>query len=123
MILIEILLTIICLLITVAFYTLTERKLIAAIQRRKGPNIVGGPGGLLQPLVDGLKAILKEQTKPLRNLGYFFILAPFICFLVSLILVNFMNLFHTSSHFDDYLNTIFFISISSFNVFGIIFAG
>ena len=123
MIFLEIILSIISLLITVAFYTLTERKLIASIQRRKGPNIVGGPNGLLQPLVDGFKAILKEQIKPLRNISYFFIISPFICFLTSLILINFMNLFHTSSYFDEYLNTIFFLSISSFNVFGIIFAG
>jgi len=67
------------LLISVAFYTLTERKLIAAIQRRTGPNVVG-LFGLLQPIIDGVKAILKEQIKPLRNFFYFFILAPAICF-------------------------------------------
>ena len=122
MILLEILIPILSLLIVVAFYTLTERKLIASIQRRTGPNVVGY-GGLLQPLIDGLKAILKEQIKPMRNLFYLFILAPFICFLLSLLLINFIAFYYTRTYFDEYLNSIFFISISSFNVFGIIFAG
>ena len=119
---IEILLIILPLLICVAFYTLAERKIIASIQRRQGPYIVG-PLGLYQPIIDGIKAILKEQIKPLRNMFYFFILSPFICFLISLILLNFISFSYTRGYFDEYLNFIFFLSISSFNVFGIIFAG
>ena len=122
MMFLEIIITVISLLISVAYYTLTERKLIASIQRRSGPNVVG-LWGLLQPLVDGFKAILKEQIKPLRSFFYFFILAPFICFLISLMLLNFISFSYTSGYFDEVLNFIFFLSLSSFNVFGILLAG
>ena len=118
----EIITPILCLLITVAFYTLTERKLIASIQRRTGPNVVG-LFGLLQPIIDGVKAILKEQIKPLRSFFYFFILAPAICFLISLMLLNFLSFHYTRGYFDEILNIIFFLSLSSFNVFGILLAG
>ena len=110
------------LIITVAFYTLAERKIIASIQRRSGPNVVG-IWGLLQPFADGLKAILKEQIKPLRATFYLFILAPILTFLISLLALNFVCFKFTRSYFDEILNFLFFFSISSFNVFGIIFAG
>jgi len=79
--------------------------------------------GILQPISDGFKAVVKEQIKPLRNFFYYFLLSPFICFLISLMLLNFISFHYTRSYFDDYLNFIFFIGLSSFNVFGIIFAG
>ena len=60
------LLLIIFLLVAVAFYTLAERKVMASIQRRLGPNVVG-PWGLLQPLADGLKLIIKEKPILLQN--------------------------------------------------------
>ena len=53
-------LVIVFLLVAVAYYTLAERKVMASIQRRLGPNLVG-PWGLLQPLADGLKLIIKER--------------------------------------------------------------
>jgi NADH:ubiquinone oxidoreductase subunit H len=56
-------LKIICLLIAIAYFTLAERKIMAAVQRRVGPNVVG-PFGLLQPLADGLKLAGKELTIP-----------------------------------------------------------
>lgn len=63
------------LLIAVAFLTLAERKVLAAIQRRKGPNVVGFQG-LLQPLADGAKLILKETILPSTSNKFIFILAP-----------------------------------------------
>ena len=53
------------LLVAVAYYTLAERKIMASVQRRLGPNVVG-PWGLLQPLADGLKLIIKEIVIPTR---------------------------------------------------------
>lgn len=50
-------------LISVAYYTLFERKVLAAMQRRRGPNVVG-VFGLLQPLADGLKLMAKEGINP-----------------------------------------------------------
>ena len=59
----EVLAIVVPLLICVAFLTLAERKVIAAIQLRKGPNVVGW-FGLLQPFADGLKLLLKETIIP-----------------------------------------------------------
>lgn len=54
---------IVCLLVAIAYFTLAERKIMAAVQRRVGPNVVG-PFGLLQPLADGLKLAGKELAIP-----------------------------------------------------------
>jgi NADH:ubiquinone oxidoreductase subunit H len=56
-------LKIVCLLVAIAYFTLAERKIMAAVQRRVGPNVVG-PFGLLQPLADGLKLAGKELAIP-----------------------------------------------------------
>jgi len=61
--LIKILIVIIPLLIAVAYFTLAERKILGAIQRRRGPNVVG-VYGLLQPLSDGFKLFVKETVFP-----------------------------------------------------------
>jgi NADH-quinone oxidoreductase subunit H len=75
---------IIPLLIIIAYLTLMERKVIASIQCRKGPNIVG-VFGLLQPLADGLKLFLKETVIPSHADYYLFIFAPIITFGLSLV--------------------------------------
>jgi len=79
-----ILLKIICILITVAYFTIAERKIMAAIQRRLGPNIEGGPFGLLQPLADGLKLFIKELVIPGRSNFILFLTAPILIFTLSL---------------------------------------
>ena len=71
------------LLIAVAYFTLIERQVLAAIQRRQGPNIVGFYG-LLQPLADGLKLFLKETILPKSSNMIIFILAPVFTFALSL---------------------------------------
>jgi len=74
---------IIPLLIAVAYFTLIERQILAAIQRRQGPNIVGFYG-LLQPLADGLKLFLKETILPKSSNMIIFILAPVFTFALAL---------------------------------------
>lgn len=75
---------IIPLLIAVAYFTLFERKVIASMQRRRGPNVVGF-FGLLQPLADGLKLLLKETVLPSSANLATFVVAPIITFMLSLI--------------------------------------
>lgn len=72
------------LLIGVAYYTLLERKLMASIQRRKGPNVLGFWGSL-QPLGDGLKLFLKENIIPYKANKFLFLLAPVWTFGLSII--------------------------------------
>ena len=71
------------LLVAVAYLTLLERKVMASIQRRKGPNVVGAYG-LLQPLADGLKLFLKESIVPASAHKGIFILSPILTFLLAL---------------------------------------
>ena len=70
----KILAIVISVLISVAYFTIAERKIMGIIQRRKGPNVIGFVG-LLQPLADGLKLFVKEPIFPSNsNLIIFFVL-------------------------------------------------
>jgi NADH-quinone oxidoreductase subunit H len=71
-------------LISVAYLTLAERKVMGGIQQRYGPNTVGFLG-LLQPLADGLKLLIKETVIPTNANTFSFILAPIFSFLLSLV--------------------------------------
>jgi NADH-quinone oxidoreductase subunit H len=81
--LLEILLIIVPLLVSVAYFTLAERKILGAIQRRRGPNVVGAYG-LLQPLSDGFKLLVKETVIPSNANKLIFILSPMLTFTISL---------------------------------------
>merc|ERR1712086_177688 len=80
----KILAIIVPLLISVAYFTLAERKIMGSIQRRRGPNVIGYLG-LLQPLADGLKLFAKETILPSNSNLFVFLLAPVITFVLSLI--------------------------------------
>lgn len=79
-----ILLKIICLLIAIAYYTIAERKVLASIQRRQGPNVTG-VWGLLQPLADGLKLLAKEMIIPSHSNSRIFIMSPVIILTIGLL--------------------------------------
>ena len=72
------------LLLAVAYMTYADRKIWASIQLRRGPNVVG-PFGLLQPMADGLKLVLKETIVPSSANGILFIIAPMIAFMTALV--------------------------------------
>jgi NADH:ubiquinone oxidoreductase subunit H len=71
-------------LISVAYLTLAERKIMGGMQQRLGPNVVGFYG-LLQPLADGLKLLLKESVIPTNSNTFSFIFAPILTFFLSLL--------------------------------------
>ncbi len=66
----------------VAFYTIAERKIMGAVQRRKGPNVVGILG-LLQPLADGFKLIIKELLVPTHSTSKIYLITPMIMLFLS----------------------------------------
>lgn len=70
--------------VTVAYATYAERRVSAFIQDRRGPNRVG-PFGLLQPIADGIKNIIKEETLPATASRFFFVLAPILVLVPSLV--------------------------------------
>ena len=84
------------LLIGVAFLTLAERKVMASMQRRKGPNVVGF-FGILQPVADGLKLLLKEPVLPSNANFILFLLAP--VFLIPLPPGFAYSFFHSPPYF------------------------
>jgi NADH:ubiquinone oxidoreductase subunit H len=117
-----ILYTIILILISVAFYTLIERKIMASIQRRKGPNVVGF-WGLLQPFADGIKLILKELHFPKNSNKFIFFLTPLILFIIGFGQWVFLSFIFNNYLSNVYLTILFTYMLASLNVYGILFAG
>ena len=110
------------LLISVAFFTVAERKIMGAIQRRRGPNVIGYIG-LLQALADGLKLFVKETTLPSNSNIIIFILAPILSFILSLIGWAAIPFGHTIVLSDLNLGILYLLGISSLNIYGIVLAG
>lgn len=113
---------IVVLLICVAYLTLAERKVIAAMQLRRGPSLTG-PFGLLQPLADGLKLLLKEMIVPAKASGFLFILAPILTFALSLAAWAVIPIGQGLVMADINVGILYLFAISSLGVYGIIVAG
>lgn len=118
----KILSIVIPLLISVAYFTIAERKLMGSIQRRRGPNVIGFLG-LLQPLADGLKLFVKETILPSNSNLYIFIIAPLLTFILSLIGWAVIPLSETVVISDLNLGILYLLAISSLSVYGIVMAG
>nr|YP_010620271.1 NADH dehydrogenase subunit 1 [Amplisiphonia pacifica]WAX04307.1 NADH dehydrogenase subunit 1 [Amplisiphonia pacifica] len=110
------------LLISIAYMTLAERKVMASIQRRKGPDIVG-VFGLLQPLADGLKLFVKETILPSSANINIFILAPILTFLLALLAWCVIPFSEGLVFSDLNVGVLYLLAISSLGVYGIIIAG
>jgi len=109
-------------LISVAYLTLAERKIMGGMQQRLGPNVVGF-FGLLQPLADGLKLLLKESVIPTNSNTFSFIFAPILTFFLSLIGWSIIP-FSTFGFFANIdLSLLFIFAVSSLAVYGIILSG
>lgn len=120
--LIKILLIIVPLLISVAYFTLAERKILGAIQRRRGPNVVG-TYGLLQPLSDGLKLFAKESVIPSNSNKFIFVLSPLITFTISLMGWAVIPFDKYSVLSELNIGVLYLFAISSLGVYGIIMSG
>src|SRR3569623_2359997 len=110
------------LLIAVAYFTIAERKIMGAIQRRRGPNVIGFIG-LLQPLADGLKLFVKETTLPTSTNTSIFLIAPSLTFVLSLIGWSVIPLAEGVVICDINLGILYLLAISALNIYGILFAG
>jgi NADH-quinone oxidoreductase subunit H len=120
--LLQILGIVVPLLITVAYFTLVERKLMGSIQRRRGPNVVGYVG-LLQPLADGLKLFVKETILPSNANTLLFIYAPILTFFLSLMGWAVIPLGKNAVIADLDLGILYLLAVSSLGVYGIVISG
>ncbi|HYL33192.1 MAG TPA: NADH-quinone oxidoreductase subunit NuoH [Stellaceae bacterium] len=118
----EILAIIVPLLLAVAYLTYAERKVLAAAQLRKGPNVVG-PFGLFQPLADGLKLLMKETVIPAGANRVVFVAAPIITFVLSLIAWAVIPFDAGVVLANINVGILYLFAISSLGVYGIIMAG
>ena len=110
------------LLIAVAYLTYFERKVIASMQLRKGPNVVG-PFGLLQPLADGAKLFIKETILPSGANKILFAMAPMLTFILSLIAWAVIPFDAGMVLADINVGILYLFAISSLGVYGVIMAG
>ena len=117
--------------VTIAMLTLMERKVSAWMQDRLGPNRVG-PGGLLQPIADGVKNIVKEETYPAEASKPYFVLAPMLAIIPALVLfavIPWGSPLPTPWGVVDLIiadvpvGILFILALSSLGIYGIVMAG
>ncbi len=110
------------LLIMVAYLTYAERKVLAAMQLRKGPNVVG-PFGLLQPFADALKMLMKETIIPSGSNRLLFLMAPMLTFSLAMLAWAVIPVQDGWAIADINVGILYLFAISSLGVYGIIIAG
>jgi NADH-quinone oxidoreductase subunit H len=119
---IEALALLVPLLIGVAYLTYAERKVLAAVQLRKGPNVVG-PFGLLQPFADALKMLMKETIIPSGSNRLLFLMAPMLTFSLAMLAWAVIPVNEGWAIADINVGILYLFAISSLGVYGIIIAG
>lgn len=120
--LLEVLIVLVPILLSVAFMTIIERKVLASMQRRVGPNKVG-IYGTLQPFRDALKLVVKETVVPQHSTKSLFFLAPIISLIFSLLGWAVIPFGSGLALVDFSLGILYSLAISSIGVYGILFAG
>lgn len=110
------------LLLAIAFFTLYERHILAALQRRQGPNIVGFYG-IFQPIADGLKLLMKESILPKSSNVIIFIFAPIFTFGIAMSGWIVIPVDQGKMLCDFHLGLLYIFALSSLGVHGIIMAG
>ncbi|MBC7635945.1 MAG: NADH-quinone oxidoreductase subunit NuoH [Acetobacteraceae bacterium] len=110
------------LLVMVAYLTYAERKVLGAIQLRRGPNVVG-PFGLLQPFADAIKMLMKETIIPSGASKGLFLLAPMLTFSLAMVAWAVIPLNDGWAVADINVGVLYLFAISSLGVYGIIIAG
>ena len=118
----KIALIVIPLLLFIAYLTYFERKVIGAMQLRKGPNVVG-PFGLLQPVADGIKLLTKETIFPENSSKFLFILSPVLTFALALMAWAVIPVDYKIVLSDINVGLMYIFAISSLGIYGIIVAG
>jgi len=121
-ILVQILAIVVPLLLAVAYLTYAERKVMAAMQMRRGPNVVG-PWGLLQPFADGIKLLMKETIIPSGASRIPFLIAPMITFTLGLIAWAVIPFGDGIVLADLNVGILYLFAISSLGVYGVVVAG
>ncbi|WP_215761670.1 NADH-quinone oxidoreductase subunit NuoH [Acetobacter sp. P1H12_c] len=120
--LLETLAVLVPLLIAVAYLTLMERKVMAAMQRRRGPN-VNGPFGMLQAFADAIKMITKETVIPAGANRALFLFAPFLTFSLAMLAWAVIPTGNGLAVADVNVGILYLLAISSLGVYGILIAG
>jgi len=110
------------LLVSIAVLTLLERKILALMQRRRGPNVVGF-FGILQPFADGIKLVLKESILPIRADTASFIGSPILIITTSFINWAYISWFDLFSFVNFEYSILLFFAISSLGTYGILISG
>lgn len=118
----QILAIVVPLLVLVAMLTWFERKVMAAMQLRLGPNVVG-PFGLLQPFADGLKLFLKETVIPSGANKVVFVAAPMVTFVLSIIAWAVIPFGEGLVLSNINVGIMYIFAVSSLGVYGIVMAG
>jgi len=118
----QILAILVPLLIFVAYLTYAERKVIGAMQLRKGPNVVG-PFGLLQPFADAVKLLFKETILPAGANRVVFVAAPMLTFILAMIGWAVIPFDEGWVLADLNVGILYLFAISSLGVYGVIMAG
>ena len=109
-------------LLTMAYLTYAERRIIGAMQLRKGPNVIG-PFGLLQPFADAVKLLFKETVVPTGSSPVVFFLAPMVTFTLALLAWAVIPVADGWLISDLNVGILYLFAISSLGVYGIVMAG